>query len=418
MAHSRRVYLALLLIGVLAGTACASTTVTATPSPAEPTPAQPTPAPSSILAKGDLPAVAQQQTATSTASTATTATSVATALVITPSAVAEPIVTSTATASRMFVAPSNLPTVINPGRLRVTPSTAFTAPLPGAPCIPGTSAKPTITSVYPSAGAAAGGTDVMISGTNLGSAGQTTFVSFGEVIVPAYGASSTNLFVIAPAGTAGAVPVRVWTAQGCGEAAARFTYQGPATAGNAPTTPNTSGPCLGGAAPAPSIRGMLPRQISTLGGELVTIAGSNLGSTTGSTVVLFGSTPATPQSINSLNLTVVAPPGPPGALTVKVATPQGCASYSAADLKYVLPKPKVASISPTRAPKAGGTSIMITGTNLESATVKIGSKPATIVSNTATAITIITPGATSAGQATLAVTTAGGSAGLLFTYTP
>lgn len=415
MAHSRRVCLALLLTGVLASTGCASTAVTTTP-----TPAQPTPAPSSFLAKGDLPAVAQQPTTTASATTApaTTATPVATALLITPGAVAEPIVTSTASPGLTFVAPSNLPTVINPGRLRATPGTAFTAPSPGAPCTPGTSARPTITSVYPSAGAAAGGADVMISGTNLGTSGQTTFVSFGDVIVPAYGASATNLFVIAPPGKAGAVTVRVWTAQGCGEAAARFTYQGPATVSSAPSTANTSGPCLGGAAPAPSIRGMLPRQLSTLGGELVTIAGSNLGSTTGPTVVLFGNTPATAQSINNLNLTVVAPPGPPGALTVKVATPQGCASYSAADLKYVLPKPTVTSVSPPRGPKAGGTSIVITGTNLGSATVKIGSKNATIVSNTATAITVITPGATSAGQATLAITTAGGGTGLLFTYTP
>jgi hypothetical protein len=258
----------------------------------------------------------------------------------------------------------------------------------------------------------------MISGANLGSAGQTTFVSFGDVTVPAYGASATNLFVIAPAGKAGAVAIRVWTAQGCGEASARYTYQGTAAVSTAPTSPNTSGPCVGGTAPAPSIRGMVPRQVSTRGGELVTIAGSNLGSTSGPTVVLFGSTPVTPQSINSLNLTVVAPPGSPGALTVKVATPQGCASYSAADLKYVPPKPTVTSVSPNRAPKAGGTTIVITGTNLESSTVKIGSKPATIVSNTSTTITAITPGATREGQASLVVMAAGGSGGLLFTYTP
>ena len=60
---------------------------------------------------------------------------------------------------------------------------------------------------------------------------------------------------------------------------------------------------------------------------------------------------------------------------------------------HVVSGPAVTSIAPTSGPTAGGTTVVITGTNLASATaVKFGSAPATgLTANTANSVTATSP---------------------------
>jgi uncharacterized repeat protein (TIGR02543 family) len=98
------------------------------------------------------------------------------------------------------------------------------------------------------------------------------------------------------------------------------------------------------------------------------------------------------------------------------STPIGGVTWSS-DSPFT-PPPTITSLSVTTGLAAGGTSTVITGTNLNSATsVTVGGSTASIVSNTSTDITITTPVGTD-GAKNVVVTTAGGSATSVgaFTY--
>ncbi|SFK52254.1 IPT/TIG domain-containing protein [Sphingomonas sp. NFR04] len=83
-------------------------------------------------------------------------------------------------------------------------------------------ATPTVTSITPTSGSAAGGTSVVITGTNLSGA---TGVAFGATAASYTVNSATQITATAPAGT-GTVDVRVTTASGTSPATAadQFTY--------------------------------------------------------------------------------------------------------------------------------------------------------------------------------------------------
>ena len=83
------------------------------------------------------------------------------------------------------------------------------------------------------------------------------------------------------------------------------------------------------------------------------------------------------------------------------------------------PPPTVTSISPTSGPDTGGTTVTMNGTNFTGSTVKFGSAPATIMGNTGTQLTVVSPAGS--GTIDVIVTNAGGSsapsAADRFTYT-
>ncbi|HEX7656694.1 MAG TPA: Ig-like domain-containing protein [Sphingomonas sp.] len=87
----------------------------------------------------------------------------------------------------------------------------------------------------------------------------------------------------------------------------------------------------------------------------------------------------------------------------------GTNAPSAADSTIVLQRPTVTSISPTAGPLAGGTTVVVTGTNFTGATgVAFGATPATgFTVNSATQITATAPAGT--GTIDVQVTTAGGA---------
>ena len=77
-------------------------------------------------------------------------------------------------------------------------------------------------------------------------------------------------------------------------------------------------------------------------------------------------------------------------------------------LKVVVPVPGVTGIAPTTGPTSGGTSVTITGTNLDSATsVDFGLTAGAITADSATSITATSPGGS--GTVDVTVTTAGGT---------
>jgi hypothetical protein len=155
-------------------------------------------------------------------------------------------------------------------------------------------------------------------------------------------------------------------------------------------------------------------QGSTLGGNSVTITGSNF---IGATAVTFGGINATNFTVDSATeITATTPAGTAGPASVVITTAIGSNAENTL-FTYVAP-PTVTHISPAIGTTGGGTSVTITGTNFTGTTsVAIGGTAATIGTITDTTITATTP-AGAAGPASIRVTTPGGTnaANTLFTY--
>jgi hypothetical protein len=139
--------------------------------------------------------------------------------------------------------------------------------------------------------------------------------------------------------------------------------------------------------------------------------------------VKFGNTPATTFTVTGpTTITATVPPGSAGAVDVTVTTAGGTSATSPADqFTYSASAPTVTGLSPNAGPVAGGTTVMITGTNFTGATaVKFGNTPATSFTvNGPTSITAtVPPGAVGAVDVTVATPsgTSAVSAGDKFTY--
>lgn len=111
---------------------------------------------------------------------------------------------------------------------------------------------------------------------------------------------------------------------------------------------------------APIVEGITATAGYSGGGDVVAIVGNGLGETSS---VRFGDTPATSFTrISRDEVDAVAPAGAPGTVDVTVTTPVGTSATSAADRYTYLPKPVVTGLSPNHGPRAGGTSVTISGT--------------------------------------------------------
>lgn len=171
----------------------------------------------------------------------------------------------------------------------------------------------------------------------------------------------------------------------------------------------------------PTVTAISPTSGTLGGGNSVVITGTNFTGTTGAGGVKFGSTNATSYTVNSdTQITAVAPTGSAGTVDVTVTTSGTTSATSAADQYTYVAPPTVTSISPTAGPLTGGTTVIITGTNLSGATaVTFGATAATgFTVNSATQITATSPAGT--GTVDVRVATAGGtsatSAADQFTY--
>jgi hypothetical protein len=250
---------------------------------------------------------------------------------------------------------------------------------------------PTVSSVSPSNGPAAGGTSVTITGTNFASGATVTFGSAAATNVVVE--SGTSITATTPAGSAGPVSVTVTVGGQSGSLANGFTYVLP-----------------------PTVSGLSPNSGSTTGGTAVTITGTNFVS---GAAVTFGSAAATNVVVvSSTSITATTPAGGVGTVTVTVTNPGALSGSLASGFTYLV-LPTVSGVSPNNGPVAGGTAVTITGTNFATgATVTFGSTAATNVAVvSSTSITATTPAGT-AGAVTVTVKVNGQSGSLSngFTY--
>ena len=156
---------------------------------------------------------------------------------------------------------------------------------------------------------------------------------------------------------------------------------------------------------APTIDGIAPSSGSTNGGDSVTITGTNLTGTSG---VTFGGVSGTSLTVNSASsVTVTTPATTAGAKDVVLTTPNGSIT-SVGGFTYFA-APTISSLDVTSGPTVGGTSVVITGTELAAtSSVTFGGTAATITARSSTTVTVSTP-AKSAGTVDVIVTTTAGS---------
>jgi hypothetical protein len=108
---------------------------------------------------------------------------------------------------------------------------------------------------------------------------------------------------------------------------------------------------------APTVTVVSPKSGPAAGGTSVTLTGTNLQ---GATAVRFGGVSATTFKVNSpTSITVVSPADTAGTVDITVTTPGGTSATSLKDhYKYT---PSVGGVSPASGPRAGGTTVTITG---------------------------------------------------------
>ncbi len=166
---------------------------------------------------------------------------------------------------------------------------------------------PTITSISPSGGPVLGGTKVEVTGTNLSS---VSALSFGATKATSFTISSdTSISAISPPESAGVVDVTVTTLAGVSarSSADEFVY-----------------------ANLPTVTSISPNAGQQIGGDTITISGTNLS---GASSVSFGSIFATSFSVVSpTEITTVDPPQAPSSVDVTVTTLGGTSPKTPNDL--------------------------------------------------------------------------------------
>ncbi|NGN39688.1 autotransporter domain-containing protein [Mesorhizobium sp. CGMCC 1.15528] len=281
----------------------------------------------------------------------------------------------------------------------------------------GAGTAPTITNVSPSTGPAEGGTSVVITGTNLTDA---TAVTFGDAPAASFAViTDTVITAITEAHAQGPVDVAVTTPNGNATAASAFTYDAPVVLslsiddvtvveGDSGSTFVTFNITLDRT--VPQFREVTfdiatADGTATAGVDYVALSGTGVSIGPGSiggpvTVQILGDTLSEPNETFFVNVTNV--------VGATVVDGQGVGTIVDNDTSAA---PTITSISPTNGPTAGGTSVVITGTNLTGATAVIFGSTAVIsfTVDSATQITATTS-AHAEGPVDVAVTTPGGSA--------
>jgi hypothetical protein len=238
----------------------------------------------------------------------------------------------------------------------------------------------TITSIVPDAGPQAGGTTITITGTGFeANAGVTIGGAMATVVGQNLGAGTITCTTPTSAilGPQGLIVQNADATSASGS----FTYT---------------------SAPAPAVTALSPTSGPLAGGTSVTISGSNFVS--GATASV-GGVAATSVVFNSAtSLTITTPGGNDGPAAVVVTNPDTQIS-APVSYDYLGTAPAITQLAPASGALAGGTSVTITGTSFyNGATVTVGGVTASpVVFNSATSLTITTPGG-SDGPANVVVT--------------
>ena len=185
---------------------------------------------------------------------------------------------------------------------------------------------PAVTSVGPSSGPVAGGTNVTIAGSGFAAGAAVHFGS--SAAASASVASETSITATAPSGAAGRVDIVVTNPDGqSGRLVEAFTYTAPGAP--APPPPPAAAP--------PTLSGITPASGPTAGGTTVTLSGS--GFVAGATVT-FGGTAASSVTVASgTSITTTTPARTAGAADVVVTNPDGQNARLAGAFSYEAPAP-------------------------------------------------------------------------------
>ena len=245
---------------------------------------------------------------------------------------------------------------------------------------------PTISSFTPTAGSGNGGTSVTISGTNFMGTGYSAIsVLFGTTTAASFTVtSSTTIKAVTKAHAAGTVKVKVMTAGGTATSTGNYMVVAP-----------------------PTITLFTPVTGPIAGGTTVTINGTGFG---GASKVQFGTTTAASFRVTSATqITTLTNAHPAGSVKISVTTTGGQGT-SIRNFTFAEP-PKILSLTPTSGSADGGTTVTISGADLEgTSSVTFGGAAATTLRiYSSTKITVKTP-AHAPGTVTVAVTTSGGTA--------
>lgn len=181
--------------------------------------------------------------------------------------------------------------------------------------------------------------------------------------------------------------------------------------------------------PPPVISTLTPDAGPVAGGTRVTIAGTSLFVEGRTPAVTFAGRAASNVSCPSSSSCIVTAPAAsgPGVVSVVLTTPVGASTPAASGgnlFEYLAAAPTLTKVRPSSGPKAGGTTVIITGANfatVSATTVRFGTatvKPAS-VNAAGTQLTVVSPAET-AGTVSVTVTTPAGtskkSTAARFTY--
>jgi hypothetical protein len=246
---------------------------------------------------------------------------------------------------------------------------------------------PAVTGVSPNAGSTAGGTTVTVSGSGFAPGSGATTITFGATAATSVNcASTTTCTAVTPAHGAQTVDVSA-------------TVSGITSPREPPGDQFTF-------LSAPTVTGLNPNEGQEAGGTSVNISGTRLS---GASAVSFGSTPAAGFTVNSASsITATSPPGA-GIKDVTVTTSGGTSATGTADQFTYVPPPSVAGVTPNQGPEAGGTSVVISGSNFTGASaVKFGPTNATIFTvDSSGSISAVSPAGS--GTVDVTVSTPGGT---------
>jgi hypothetical protein len=288
------------------------------------------------------------------------------------------------------------PTVVSDSLLTLAaPTTSSFGPTPITVSSVGGTASgtytyaPTVAAVAPAYGPSAGGQLVTVAGT--GFTASSTLRIGGAAATGLVCTVSNSLQAVTPAGAKGAAAVTVTTSGVASQDPVTYQYY-----------------------VAPTITAITPASGPILGGQLVTVSGTEFAP--GLTTVTLGGKNATPSGVTETGLTFTTPSGASiGAATLAVTTPGGTASGT---YTYV---PSVAVVTPGYGPLSGGTAITISGGGFGAgSTVTIGGRAATSVSYVnPSQISAVTPSG-AVGPASVLVTTSGltSASNSLFAFEP
>jgi hypothetical protein len=261
-------------------------------------------------------------------------------------------------------------------------------------------AVPTATGITPSAGPVTGGQSVTITGTNFITGPSLGVTVGGNAATSVVVVNPTTITATTPAGTAGSQPVVVTIGDGqTATVSGTYTYDA-----------------------VPTVTGITPFAGPVTGSQSVTIAGTNFITGTSLGVTIGGNAATNVVVVNPTTITATTPANTAGAKNVVVTIGDGQTATDAGAYTYD-PVPTVTTISPSAGSVLGSQSVTITGTNFKPLgvppTVTIGGNPATVLTATATTLTVTTPAGT-AGAKTVVVTNYedGQTATGTYTYDP